>query len=130
AVGSAEDILVRKEFADLPASQPPATLSPQDLEKLWRDLQGPTGIDQVIWQLVACPERSVPFLVERLRQIKGPEVDQIPRLLGELDNDRFAIRRNASEQLELLGAVAETALVRTLQQHPSQEVARRIERLL
>jgi HEAT repeat protein len=93
-------------------------------------LQGTAGVDQIIWQLVACHERSVPFLVDRLREIKGPQINEIPHLIRDLDSDRFTVRSSATRELELFGDLAEPALLQTLQKHPSLEVQRRIEVLL
>jgi hypothetical protein len=69
-------------------------------------------------------------LQERLRKIPAPDVRRIPKLIGDLDSNRFVERKRATEELEKLGDVAEPALSDVLRGRPSLEVRRRVERLL
>ncbi len=53
-----------------------------------------------------------------------------PRLISDLDSDRFASRDEATAELAKLGELAEPALQKTLRDTPSLEVRQRAERLL
>ncbi|HEV3443263.1 MAG TPA: WD40 repeat domain-containing protein, partial [Gemmataceae bacterium] len=134
AVGSADEVVFRNRFADLLAGAPSNSIhAPGDNpENLWRGFlaEEAWGLDRAIWQLAATPDRAIPFLLERLRRLEGPRVNEIPRLIRDLDDNRFAIRSKATEELELLGELAEPALRQTLANKPSLEVVRRIEPLL
>lgn len=112
---------------------PVVKLSPAQLEKLWNDL---ADIDaapayQAVWALADSGAQAVSFLSERLRPTAlPPDAALVPRLIAELDDDRFAVRERASAELERLGRLAVPALKRTLEGQPSPEVRRRIEMLL
>jgi hypothetical protein len=49
---------------------------------------------------------------------------------ADLDNDDFQTRKSASKELANLGRSAEGALRKTLDEHPSPELKRRIQNLL
>jgi RNA polymerase sigma factor (sigma-70 family) len=111
----------------LNASQP----APQEVEPLWRDL----GRDdsrrafRAVWALAADPGQSAPFLAERLGA--HPDFDKtLARLIGGLDDDRFAVRERAEWELADAGAAAGPALRRALEGQPSPEARNRMERLL
>lgn len=80
--------------------------------------------------LVARPAEAVRFLRRRLRPVAPPDPAHLSRLIGELDNNRFAVRDRATHDLERLGEPAEAALRRALEHRPSPERRRRIEQIL
>jgi hypothetical protein len=52
------------------------------------------------------------------------------RSLGELDSDRFEVRRKAADELEKLGEAVVPACRKVLAGHPPAEVRRRLEALV
>jgi WD40 repeat protein len=80
-------------------------------------------------QLAAFPRRAVARLTALLRQCAASESRALP-LIRDLDDDDFAVREKASQQLEKLGAEAAFALQRALKGRPSAEVQARARRLL
>jgi hypothetical protein len=110
-------------------------LPAERLERLWTDLGGADAVKayQAIWAMAAAPGQTVPFLEERLRAITpaGPvEPQRLARLIADLDNDAFAVREKATQELEALAELTETILRQTLEGRPSAEVRRRVEGLL
>jgi hypothetical protein len=102
-------------------------------EKVWADLATADAAraHQLIWELVAVPPQAVAFLEERLNPANSAaNPRRIDELIGHLDDDQFAVRERAMQELEKLGAPAEAALRKVLQGDPSLEVRRRAERLL
>jgi hypothetical protein len=55
---------------------------------------------------------------------------RLAQLFADLDSARFAVRQQATQELENLGELAEPALRQRLQDQPSPEVRGRIEQLL
>jgi dipeptidyl aminopeptidase/acylaminoacyl peptidase len=111
--------------------QPPADLGPKDLARLWDELDGPARqAYRAMWTLKVRPERSVPFLQERLRPALPLDETRIDRLIADLDSDRFEARRRATEELEGLGSVTAGRLRKVLSNNPSLELRSRVERLL
>jgi WD40 repeat protein len=111
----------------------PPALSEERLRSLWNSLgsadAGEAG--RAVWSLAADPQRSVPFLVGRLRDlppVTGPK--RIPGLVADLDSPNFQTRQTAEGQLEVLGKLAEPALREILVRPASLEVRRRIEKVL
>ena len=72
----------------------------------------------------------MPFLEQHLRPVIPPDADRVARLLKQLDDNEFAVRQKASQELEQLGEMAQPALQKTLASQPSAEVQRRVEALL
>ena len=70
------------------------------------------------------------LLRELLLPAVAPDATRVGRLLADLDSGDFAVRVKATAELEALGDLAEPALRRALEGHPSLEVRRRVERLL
>jgi hypothetical protein len=116
------------------AGRPPAVLTPEKLESLWADLNSnqPPRAFQAIFALAAAPRRTVPFLKNRLRPaVSRPDLaGRLTHLIAGLDDQRYAVRRNASRELEQLGKLAEPILKRVREETASAEVRRRASRLL
>jgi hypothetical protein len=83
------------------------------------------------WTLVAAAKQSVPLLRERL---KSPPVredaQRIADLIARLDDDDFIVRENAERDLARIGEPAFDALQKALENPPSLEALKRLERLL
>jgi hypothetical protein len=81
-------------------------------------------------RLMADPARSVPYLGKQLQPAAKTDPGQLARLIADLDSNQFAVRQKATEELEKVGALAESALEKALASKPSAEVKRRVEPLL
>jgi hypothetical protein len=112
--------------------KPPARLTDKDLETLWETLGGGDAAKayRAIWSLVGDPDRSVPFLHKRLSPVPPPEPGRLEKLVNDLDSKRFAEREKAMAELEKMGALAKAALQKKLDNNPSLEMKRRLDRLL
>jgi hypothetical protein len=110
----------------------PAALQPDELQNLWTDLCGDDAAKayRALWTLAAAPGQTVPFLQKHLEPAAPVDGKRIARLIGELDDDVFAMREKASAELEKLGQQAESALRKALEKPTSAEMQRRVERLL
>jgi WD40 repeat protein len=131
AVACGEDTVITWQIP--PAKRRPTTApSAQQLEIWWAQLKASEGrpADEPIWSLVAAGSAAVPFLCQRLQKTPELNVQEIPRLISDLDSNRYPLRQKAMEDLELFGELAEPALRQALQGKPSLEVRQRVERLL
>jgi hypothetical protein len=110
----------------------PPPLSAEKLEALWKGLADADSMraDQAIWALVAAPKQAVPFLRARLRAVPAVDEWRIARLIKDLDSESFEERRQATEELEKLGDLAESALEKVLAGQVALEVRQRAEMLL
>jgi RNA polymerase sigma factor (sigma-70 family) len=111
----------------------PPPFSPDRLRSLWSALADPDAAEagRAVWAFTADPQRSVPFLVTRLRGLSPVTKPQrIPKLVADLDSAIFQDRQTAMKELEVLGKLAEPALREVLARGASLEVRRRIERVL
>jgi RNA polymerase sigma factor (sigma-70 family) len=116
-------------------ARPEAALTVEQLRALWADLEGADGgrAYRAMWQLAVSPRASLPFLSERLRPaapLDARQQKQVERLLADLDNESFAVRRQAEGGLEKMGLSVEPALHQALAGKPSLEARRRIEKVL
>jgi hypothetical protein len=122
-------LLTGAASAGTTATEPPA---PADLAQLWADLG--TGdavqVDRAMTSLVAQPAHAVAFLRQRLHPVCAPDPRRLAGWLAGLDSDEFAVREQATHELEKLGEVIELDLKRAQSQCPSPEVRRRIKNLL
>jgi hypothetical protein len=102
------------------------------LEKLWADLSGDDAPKAYAagWKLVAAPEKAITFMKDRLAPAVTPEPKRVRQLIADLDSDKFAVREQASKELEKLGEIVEPALRQALKGQPSPELRRRVETLL
>jgi len=108
------------------------TLSPQELQAVWSDLASPDASKgyKAFLTLANAPQQSVPFVKERFQAIRSPDPKRVSRLIEDLDDGQFTVREEATAELEKLGGFAESALRKVLQENPSLEVRRRVEKLL
>jgi hypothetical protein len=113
-------------------SAPRPKRSEKELGQLWAQLaeEDASKAFLALKGFLATPDLSVPFLADHLQPVSQEIPPRMARLLADLDNDQFAVRQNAVEQLEKLGPSAEVALRQALSDRPSPEVRRRLEPLL
>ncbi len=112
-----------------------AALSEGEAAALWEDLARGDArkAGQAIWTLTAAPQRTLALLRARLRPPDPPpaaDVARIGRLIDQLDDDDFATRDKAFQELGKLGEAAGPALRRALEGSPTAEAKRRIEELV
>jgi WD domain, G-beta repeat len=122
---------------DVPAlltrkAPPPEKLDRKELEKLWDALGDtePAGGYRALGILASHPEAALPFLKERLEPAVVPDPKQVALLIADLDSQRFVVREKASRELEKMVEAAEPMLRAALENGPSLELRRRVERLL
>ncbi len=109
----------------------PVRLSADELRSAWEGLGGDAGkAYRAIGALAAGAERAVPFLTEQVRPVAAPDGKRVAKLLADLDDGRFAVREQASRELEGLGVLVEPALRLALAGQPSAEAKRRLTELL
>ncbi len=110
----------------------PEPSNPSDFSTLWRDLGASDAAlaYHALWRLVAAGNRAVVFLKAHARPVQPIPAETITRWIKDLDNDQFAVRQRAAQDLEDAAELAESALRQALKQKPSLEVRRRVERLL
>jgi hypothetical protein len=112
--------------------RPTGGLTDKDLAALWADLAGADAAKayRAARALAAAPKQAVPWLQERVRPVAAPDLEQIARLLADLDSDSFQTREKATRELAGLGESAGPALRKVLAGRPSAEVRQRLEPLL
>jgi WD40 repeat protein len=104
----------------------------KDPEALWADLaakDAPVAY-RAIGSLASDPGRTVAFLARQVRPLRTEDCEPVRRLLKDLEDKRFAPRRQAQRELAKLGAEWAPLLEEVLAGEPSLEVRRRIEPLL
>jgi hypothetical protein len=118
----------------IPSDKPGQKLKPEQLERLWTDLQSPEAgrAFQAMTTLRRAPEQAVALFTERVKPAAGKTLDdkEIAAQIAALDDDRFAVREKASAALSREVRAARPARVRALADHPSPEKKRRLEALL
>ncbi len=107
-------------------------LSTKQLQSLWETLAGRDAEKayRAIWTMANAPERSVPFLRDRLKPVPPADPKLVARLIANLDSREFPIRSKSAQQLKQLGELAEPALQEALAGKLPLETRRRIEGIL
>jgi WD40 repeat protein len=115
--------------AGLPRVAKPMT---KELDALWHQLASSDGTEAAtaIERLVALPQHAVPLLREHLHPIAPLDAQRAARLLGDLDNNDFKVRKEANAELETLAELAAPFLRERLTEEQTPEARRRVERLL
>jgi hypothetical protein len=113
---------------------PGEVLPPRKLERYWASLasRNPRQAFQGVWAMSMAPKQSLPLFIERLSSFAAlMDRQRVGQLVTELNDDGFAVREKASQDLEKMGSLIEPILKKALMgQLPSLEMRRRIERLL
>jgi RNA polymerase sigma factor (sigma-70 family) len=110
----------------------PGRLSETALQGLWRDLaEGDAEkADRAICTFAVSGGQSLQFIKRHLQPAKRADVGRVTRLIADLDSGHFAIREQATQELERLGEQAKKALRQAMQKATSPEARRRMEQLL
>jgi hypothetical protein len=111
---------------------PKRAASPQELEQWWAALAGDDASKayEAIWNFVDAAEDAVRILAQRLKPAEATAMQSVRQAVANLDSDRFAVREAAEKELTAWRERAELALRAALQNKPSLEQRRRIERVL
>lgn len=114
-----------------PAARQKRRLSAGALDLLWADLVSDDAARayQAAGSLITDPERTVPYLRERLQPVKA-DVPRIRQLIANLDSEQFAVRDAAEKELEKMDDAAYGVLREALKVAKSLEMRRRLESLL
>jgi WD40 repeat protein len=112
--------------------RPAAALSAAEAAIAWADLaSGDAAVAyRAVVRLASDPARGVALLRERLAPAATVEAGWLAQRIAELDDGRYAIRAQASRELEALGERAAPALRRLLAGRPTPEARRQAEQLL
>ena len=115
-------------------NHPALGVSPAELDTLWVELAAGDAARayRAIGTLAASPERTMPFLKEKLLPLPGNNGQQpnLAKLIADLDDDNFRVRANAFKELAKLGRNAESTLLNARKTSASPEVQRCIDKLL
>jgi WD40 repeat protein len=95
----------------------------------WAELasENPAQGHRAMWDLLVHHEAGVPYLLKNLDLIDPPHIDT---LFKNLNDERFAVRIKASQELEKYGRWMEGRFKDALVNPPTLEVQRRIEQML
>jgi hypothetical protein len=117
---------------DLSASSAKNRLTPKECDTLWGALGGADAAKayRAIWAFAGDPERAVPYLRARLQPVVPVDRERLARLLRELDSERYAVRQQATHELEAMGEQALPALQQIQFGKTTLEFRRRVEGLL
>jgi hypothetical protein len=108
-------------------------LSVQALRKLWDEMASTDFVQagDAVEVLASAPHQAIPFLVERLRQVRPADSEKrIATLITQLDSNTFKVREKAVWELTELGPSVVPQLQAALAKGISLETRRRIDCLL
>jgi dipeptidyl aminopeptidase/acylaminoacyl peptidase len=110
------------------------TLALHEFERnrFWLQLAGDNSVAAyaAIQKLAADPDHSVAYIRERVRATPRLDDSRLQHLLSNLNDDKYAVRERATDNLARLGEIAVPAMAKHLEGPISLESRRRIERLL
>jgi RNA polymerase sigma factor (sigma-70 family) len=109
-----------------------ARLRPEQLTAGWEALAGANAraAYAALWQLAADPDATTTLLRQRLKPAPVADAAQLGRLIKELESGKFTVRERAGAELARLGEMAEPALRKVVEGKPSEELRRRVLKLL
>jgi RNA polymerase sigma factor (sigma-70 family) len=107
-------------------------LSAKDIETGWEDLAKDDSARAyyVIRNMSAAPREPIAFFRQHIKPVPTVDEKRLTRLIADLDAEEFAVRQNATQELERLAEGAVEACRKALKGNPSAESRRRLERLL
>jgi len=103
-----------------------------DLNQSWNDLRAADAAVafNAIKHFASTPATAAPFLREKLLPISPPDIEQVKRMIGDLDHKDYRRREKAMRGLVDLGERVREPLRQALTSGPTPEVRERIERLI
>jgi hypothetical protein len=107
-------------------------LPAKEAEGLWGDLAGNDGAAAYrgVQKLTAGGRQAVPYLAGKLKPAARIDPKKIQGWITELENEKYAVRKEASERLFKVGAQAVPPLRKVLASSPPLETRKRVEELL
>lgn len=132
ASAAADGTVLIWDVTGLTPTQRRAAAAQADPSKLWEDLASADAVRayRALVALSGDTDKTLAVLKERLTPAVTADAKRLARLVDELDDGQFTVRRRATENLEQLAELAEPALRRALAGQPPLEVRQRLERLL
>jgi RNA polymerase sigma factor (sigma-70 family) len=130
ASSSEDSTLLVWDVAGAAASMPPTKEG--DINQAWQALAGKDAraAYEAIRVLGASPAAAVQHIRQQLKPIAPVDAQRINACLRNLDSDEFAVREQASRDLEQMGQSAVAMLERFLAGKPSLESRKRVEEVL
>ena len=122
-------------FQPVAAAQAPAdsTATPANpvQEQLWTDLAAAdeAKVMRAILALNKTPAETTAFIKQMLPAVKA-DPQRVKRLIGDLDSNQFATRRQAAEDLEYLGKYIKDDLEKALAAAQGLEMKERLQQLV
>jgi WD40 repeat protein len=107
-------------------------LSSAELAAAWTDLASADAACayRAIQKLAASPAQAGLYLSKYLQPAAKVDPELLARLIRDLGSDRFAVRDRATTALQHLGEQAVDTCRKSLTQAPSEEVRRRLDKIL
>jgi WD40 repeat protein len=132
ASGSMDSTILLWDTSGLAKLPPAAALAAKDLDRLWADLRArdAAAAYPALARLAAGRNQALPFLAKHLSPVPEPDAKRVGQLLVDLNDDKPAVREQASKELAQLGGLVEPALRQRLAAKPPVEVQQRLEALL
>ncbi len=135
ATGSADTTLLLWDATALMKEFPKpqtAELAEGAVEPLWNDLASEDAAKalQGVLKLAGAPQQAVPFLGGRLKPAAAVDPRKVERWITDLENEKFAVRQEASTNLLKTGEQVVPALQKVLASQPTIETRKRVEELL
>jgi WD40 repeat protein len=119
---------------DVPAARPEGlpALRETQLREAWDRLadEDPAKAYAVIAELADRSDQAITMMKDRLRPVPVTPVEQVRRLVADLDNEDFETRESAERRLAELGPGTWPTLREALTKEPSVEARRRLDRLV
>ena len=110
----------------------PGAPSAKVLADLWKQLADDDAnhAGDSVARLAAAPKEALPLLRERVKAEPVIDPAKLEKLVADLSDNGFVVRKKATEELERLGELAEPALRKALEGNPALEAKQRMELLL
>lgn len=107
-------------------------VGPEELPVLWNDLRSTDAaiLYRSQCRLILAGPDAVEFLSKKLGPLAAPPADRVEQLLKDLGSDKFAVRHQATLELQQFGQAAGPSLRKALHGAVTLEERRRIETLL
>jgi RNA polymerase sigma factor (sigma-70 family) len=114
------------------AGQKKSAPTEKDLADSWKDLSSADAAKAftAIRILTDAPQRATDLIRKGLKAPAPLDAAQVKRLLADLSNDSFAVRKQAAQELKALGEMVETPLRQFLAGNPSLEARKRADQIL
>ena len=132
--GGADGTAILWDVRDLLTIDAPTTAPAkrEDLVKAWEDLadEDARRADAAYYRLVAAADEAVSVLAQRTEAVNGPDAATLDKLVADLGDERYNVRKQATDSLAKLGPLAEPALRRAMASATVEEVRIRAKQLL